>query len=186
MARISSNEHINDSLSPQKKKRGGKGVIIGGCTALVAVVAVVITVAAMNGNSSKPSNSSSKNQIVTPDNVEEVLKSMEEKKVDTGSYNVRMNPTWTFESGDAISTDAYVENAPTNNNDVRFTVEIKDTAELIYSSPVIPLGSRLANITLDKALPAGSYECIITYHLLDENGEDSSSVKLNLNIKVNN
>ena len=185
MARISSHERINDGLSPRKRKKGGKGVIIGGCTALVAVAAVVVTVTAMN-NSPSPSNDSSINQIVTPDNVEEVIESMEDKKVSIGSYNVRMNPTWTFEKGDATSVDAYVENAPTNNNDVRFTVEIKDTKELIYSSPVIPLGSRLSNITLDKALPAGSYECIITYHLLDEDGENSSSVKLNLNIKVNN
>lgn len=41
--------------------------------------------------------------------------------------------------------------------------------ENIYSSPIIPIGSHLEDITLNKSLEAGEYGCVLTYHLLDEN-----------------
>lgn len=187
MASFNSHDRINDRLSPVNKKKGGKGLFLGGCAALAVVVLAVVSISVMGKPKlSEPADTQSKNIVVTPENVDEVIEELEDKKVAIGTYNVKMNPTWTFDDGEATSTDAYVENSAVNNNDVRFTVEQKDTEELIYSSPIIPLGSRLENIALDKVLPAGSYECIITYHLLDDNGEDSSSVKLNLNIVVNN
>lgn len=188
MSRINSQDRINEKLSPRRKRKGGKApFIISFSAAAVVVVLVIVASALGQSKSDNPTDNnmpSGKNVVITPENVKEVIKDMEDKKVAPGTYNVKMNPTWTFETGSVASKDAYVENAATNNNDVRFTITRKDTEEEIYSSPIIPLGSRLANITLDTALPAGSHDCIITYHLLDENGEDVSSVKLSLTITV--
>ena len=185
MARINSQDRINDRLSPGKNKKGGKGLLLGGLTTLAVVAITIVSVSAFTSSNNEPL-SGEPNRIVTPDNIEEIIESMEDKKVTAGSYNVRMNPTWTFKNGKAASEDAYVENAVTNNNDVRVTITLNDTEELIYTSPIIPLGSRLADIVLDKDLPAGSYDCIITYHLLDDKGEDVSTVNLNLGVVINN
>ena len=188
MSRINSQDRINEKLSPRRKRKGGKAPFIISF-AVVGVLVVLVIVASALGqgksdNTSDTGASSEKNVVITPDNVQDVIDSMNEKRVAPGTYNVKMNPTWTFESGSSTSKDAYVENSATNNNDVRFTITLKDTDEEVFSSPIIPLGSRLANITLDKALPAGTHDCIITYHLLDDKGEDVSSVKLSLTITV--
>lgn len=184
MASISSHERINDRLSPRKRKKGGKGVIIGGCIAFVAVVAVVVTVTAMNGNS-ESADDSSKNRIVTMDNVDEVIESMEDQKLPQGQFRCMMEnkKPWYFKDGKSASENAYVFNAPTNSGSVYFTLSIKDTGEEILKSPPIPLGSRLENITLDKALSAGSYDCKITYHILDENEEDTGA-SVNFTVKL--
>lgn len=184
MSRINSQDRINEKLSPRRKRKGGKAPLIISFAATAVVVVLVIVAYALSQSKSDNNTPSGKNVVITPENVKEVIKDMKDKKVAPGTYNVKMSPAWTFENGSVASKDAYVENAATNNNDVRFTITRKDTEEEIYSSPIIPLGSRLANITLDTALPAGSHDCIITYHLLDEKGEDVSSVNLSLTITV--
>ena len=95
-----------------------------------------------------------------------------------------MNSTWNFSSGDVPSENAYVENAEANTNSVYFDVTRTDTEETIFESPILPVGSHLENITLDSNLPAGTYDCLVTYHLLDENDESMSTVKLTLTINI--
>ena len=41
-------------------------------------------------------------------------------------------------------------------------------------------------IKLDKKLKAGTYDCVMTYHLLDENEETISTVRVNVTIIVEN
>jgi len=184
MSNSRSHDRINERISPRKRKKGGKTpLLVAVSVVLIFVVLICITVA-LGGK--KDSDISGKNVVVTPENVEEKITEMESQKVQAGTYNVTMNPTWTFENGSSTSKDAYVENSVLNNNDVYFTVSLKGTEEVICTSPVIPLGSRLANITLDKALPAGSHDCVITYHLLDTSGNETTSVNIGLNIVVEN
>ena len=185
MSRINSQDRINEKLSPRRKRKGGKAPLLISTIAGIAVLTIVIVATAL-GKSSNEAEPTKRNTVVTPENVEEVIKDLKENEetIPVGQYTATMNGTWTFETGESISKDAFVENDPANTNDVRFTVTLADSGEEILSSPVLPLGSRLENISLDKALPAGSYECIITYYLLDDQGKDTSSVKLNLNIMV--
>lgn len=180
MASINSHDRINDRLSPSKKKKGGKGFLIA-CVAFVAVIILIVIAINVFGKTEIQPN-----KVVTPDNVDDIIESMEKDKVSSGNYNVRMNPTWTFEEGNLTSKDAYVENPATNNNDVYFTIALADTEEVILTSPVIPLGSSLQDITLEKSLSVGTHDCIITYHLLDSDGDEESSVNLTLTIMVNN
>ena len=95
-----------------------------------------------------------------------------------------MNSTWDFARGDAPSDNAYVENVEANTNSVYFDVVRTDTDETIFESPILPVGSYLENITLDSNLSAGTYECLVTYHILDENDESMSTVKLTLTINI--
>ena len=82
------------------------------------------------------------------------------------------------------SDNAYVENAESNTNSVYFDVTRTDTEETIFESPILPVGSHLENITLDSDLPAGTYDCVVTYHLLDEEENSISTLKLTVTIIV--
>ena len=84
------------------------------------------------------------------------------------------------------SYDAVVENVEKNTNDVYFDVELSDTEETIYESPVIPRGSHLEALTLDKELEAGTYDCVLTYHLIDEDQNTVSTLRMGLTVMVEN
>lgn len=183
MANNSSEERISEKLSSGTAQAKGpsntKNIIVIVCV-VVAIVTTLVLV--LSGATEKDEGKA----IVTPDNVDEVIADLQEDKVADGMYEVTMNTYWEFESGDSASTNAYVENSTANSNDVYFDIVRSDTGENIYSSPIIPIGSHLEGITLDKALDAGEYECVLTYHLLDENEESISTLNINLNIKVLN
>ena len=181
MANISSQDRINERLSPSTTKKGGKGPFIA--VASTAVVLILIICVLVLG---KEKAITGKNVVVTPDNVEDIIKEMEGQRVAPGTYEVKMNPEWTFKNATAASSNAYVENAANNTNDVYFTLSYADTKEVFHTSPVIPIGSRIANIALDSSLPKGTTDCIITYHLLDNNREELSSVNLTLSITIEN
>jgi hypothetical protein len=102
------------------------------------------------------------------------------------NYEVTMNSTWHFNDGAEASEDAYVENSAANSNDVYFDLELQDTGEVIYESPVIPIGSHLDKIKLDKDLDAGTYTCVMTYHLVDSGQNTVGTVKLEVTVIVAN
>jgi hypothetical protein len=79
-----------------------------------------------------------------------------------------------------------VENVPSNTNDVYFDVELRDTGEILYESPVIPLGAHLRDIKLDRDLEPGSYSCVLTYYLVDENQQAVDSLRMGLQVIVEN
>ena len=77
-----------------------------------------------------------------------------------------------------------MENAEANENPVYFDIARSDTDEMIYESPVIPVGDHLDDITLDKELPDGTHDCVMTYHLLDDEEETVSTVKVGVKIVI--
>jgi hypothetical protein len=179
-------------MSEQKQKKTiGKGGIIalGACGAVIIVLLVVVIVLLVKKDTqtatSATESAPKRNVVVTPDNVEEAASQLEESDyVVPGSYEVRMNTTWHFKDSASASDDAYVENAIENTNDVYFDVTLADTDENIYSSPVIPLGSHLEDITLDKELKDGTYDCVLTYTLVDEEQNPLSSLRVGLQIVI--
>lgn len=183
MTNNSSQDRISQKLSSVAEERKGKKGIIIAIVLTVLILAAIVTVVLIVLN---PQNAESRNVVVTPDNVDEVLANMQDAKVETGTYQVTMNTSWEFENGHSASTNAYVENATANANDVYFDVVRSDTGETILKSPTIPVGSHLENIVLDTDLPAGSYDCTLTYHLLDESGEPVSKLNIKLDITINN
>ena len=105
-----------------------------------------------------------RNYVVLAD--PDALPSADEKSVNSAtSHDVKMNSTWTFSDGQAYSRDAFVENPS--------SITVNGIKEPILTSPVLPVGSHLENITLDKALKAGTYNCTLTYTLLSMDGKES-------------
>jgi hypothetical protein len=133
-----------------------------------------------------PAEEGKREVLVTEDNVKEVAEEMEQEEyTPPGYYTVMQNMEWHFPKGDQPSSDAHVENLPENTNDVYFDLFLADNDETpIYQSPVIPLGAVLEDFKLDTKLDAGTYDCIIVYHLVDENQNSISTVSLTVKVIV--
>lgn len=127
-----------------------------------------------------------RNVVVSPDNVEEVIAQMEDKDfVEPGYYTVSMNYDWHFPSGNAVSSDAYVENSTDNTNAVYFDLFLaSDEEKAIYKSPVIPVGSSLHDIAFDTRLDAGTYDCIMVYHLIDDDQNTISTLRVTVTVII--
>lgn len=119
-----------------------------------------------------PEKNVKRNYVVLADPA--VIPSASEDEVNAASsYDVKMNSEWTFRNGKAYSEDAFVENPLSNLNSVYFDVKINGYSEPVYTSPVLPVGSHIENISLDKELKAGTYKAVLTYTLLSKDEKDS-------------
>lgn len=166
------------------EKGGKKAVFVIGILVIVVLLMLVIYLL-VTRDQGKDDRVVNRNVVVNEENVEQVLQELEEQELTPpGYYEVTMNSTWNFASGDAPSDNAYVKNAETNTNSVYFDVERADTGEIVYESPIIPVGSHIENITLGSDLEDGTYECIMTYHLLDEENRDVSTLKITVTLVI--
>jgi hypothetical protein len=121
--------------------------------------------------------------VVNEENASSV-KEWAETPVEDGYYRVQMNMKWDFPDGESPSSNAYVANAETNTRTVYFDLTLKDTNELIYSSPFIPVTAKLDEITLNRDLEKGEYPAMVTYHLVDDNFEEITTVSINIVLNV--
>lgn len=170
-------------MSEQKGKLSKGGIIALAICAVVIIILLGLVIYLML-NKEKKEEPIRRNIVVNDKNVDKVIEQLGEERTAPGSYEVTMNTTWNFPSGDAASENAYVKNAEANTNSVYFDVTLEETGETIFESPIIPVGSWLDNITLDSVLEDGIYDCVITYHLLDEEEQSISTVKLTLKIVI--
>jgi hypothetical protein len=90
------------------------------------------------------------------------------ESVAQGMFECQMSMNWTFPDGKSPSADAYVGNSTSNIYPIYFDVIMEDTNEVVYSSPVIPVGQNIAKFALDKELPAGSYRAKVMYTLVED------------------
>ena len=170
-----------ENISQGGKKKGGtKVVIIVGAVVIVALIGVIVFLLWPKAEEEK------RNVVLTKENAEEEIKNMEEDKgVPPGYYTVTMNNTWHFKTGDAPSEDAHVENVERNTNDVYFDIFLaEDENNAIYKSPVIPRGGTLEKIALDKPLEEGTHECVMVYHLVDENQQTVDTLRVKVTLVI--
>lgn len=119
--------------------------------------------------------------FVDTENAEEVMSEMTEK-VEEGMFECKMTTTWTFDNADAESPNAYVANAEGNRYTFYFDVYLDGTDEVIYSSPLLPVGTEIQNIKLEKELPAGEYGATVVYTLVNDEYEEVSAVGFKIKI----
>ena len=177
----------------KKGKEGKKKVVI--LTIIVTMViatlvGIIIYLLGKKGKTDETTEETRRNVVVTPDNVDEVVRQMQDSsqnRMNQGYYTITQSSTWHFESGRSISKDAYVENVTENTNAVYFDVIMaEDSEHKILESPVIPIGSHLENIALDEELSKGSYDCVIVYHLIDDDQNTISTVSVTVTVIVDN
>lgn len=163
------------------EKKSKKIIIIG--TAIIILLIVVIIFLLFKGQGQEEEK---RNVVVTRDNIEQVADDiMNQEYIEPGYYSTSMSTTWHFSTGDAISEDAYVENREENTNDVYFDVFLADNEEeAIFKSPLLPRGSELNNIALDTKLSAGTYDGVLVYHLVDEEQNTVSTLRVGVTIII--
>lgn len=181
----------NKSINKKSEKEGGK--IVNIVCILIAIVAVCVVCVVLL----KPDEEETpkRDVVVTADNAdkvaEELYQERQEKQKQQSSdrptsYTVTMNGEWFFTDGETASRNAYVENSMMNNNDVYFDVMISDNEEIIYESPVLPVGSHIEELTLSKDLDAGTYDCICKYYVVDEEQNTLGTVSMAVTVIVEN
>lgn len=184
-----------------KKQNNPKLIIVAVCISVLIIALLMIIVLLMSDKrnqndipqESRPTVEVSgveREVIVKEDNIDEFMSELAENDkndtVEAGYYQVTMNPTWFFEDGSSPSSNAYVSNAETNTNSVCFDVIVRDTNEIIYKSPVLSVGTSVAAMELDTVLPAGTYDCICLYTLLDEENKPLSDLRVKLTVVIKN
>ncbi len=186
------NNNESQANAGSQKSSNKKLIILGIVVGLVfiAMASAIVVLAMRKPETTVTPASSTPEQekrevLVTEENVQEVLQQMEEEYVPFGQYTATMNFDWHFATGDSESYDSYVANDPENTNDVYFDIFLSDDREnAIYESPIIPRGSEIKNIRLKTDLEAGTYDCILVYHLVDENQNSLSTASFALTITI--
>ncbi|MBE5843395.1 MAG: hypothetical protein E7302_04330 [Butyrivibrio sp.] len=171
---------------------GGKVGIIIGIVVIILLLVIVIILLLTRGSSAvkEEVQEEKRSVVVTEENAGDVIKDMvetkdEEAAPETSYYSATMNYEWRFPTGDAASSNAYVENNTDNSTAVYFDVVLADDEnEVIYNSPVIPVGSSLSGFSLTKKLEAGSYDCICIYHLVDDDQNTLSTLRVKVKVIV--
>lgn len=121
--------------------------------------------------------------FVSEDSADNIMEEMANKVAD-GMFECEMTMSWTFEDGNSTASNAYVANSENNLHTLYFDVYDNATEELLYSSPMMPVGTELREIKLEKELPAGDYSALVMYTLVDENYEEVSQVGFNITISI--
>ena len=146
---------------------------------LVALVVCIVLLLIKNEKMKDPIERG----FVEEDNADTIMGDMT-GKVAEGMFECKMSTTWTFENADSVSTNAYVANVESNRYTICFDVYETDTNELLYSSPLLPVGTELHDVKLEKELSAGDYDAVVMYTLVDENNEEVSTVGFNITIYI--
>jgi type II secretory pathway pseudopilin PulG len=171
-----------EAASEKEKKKSSNGLIIVVIVLLVIILLVLVGVVAFllgrdKGRSEESENrrqvQSSVRTIQDENDAANVVQQMKEE-VAEGYFECKMSMAWTFPDGESESPDAYIANSENNSHPIIFDIYLTDTEELLYSSPVLPVGSDIKNLKLDKALPAGTYNATVMYSLI----EDETSQKV--------
>ena len=155
---------------------------------VIVIMAAVIIVMILRKDTAEAEEKEKRNTVVTKENVDDVIDEMTKQAfVPPGYYNVKMNTDWYFKDGSAASENSYVANDASNSNDVYFDLILgEDESQIIYKSPIIPRGSELRDVVLDKKLEKGEYKCGMIYHLIDDDQNTVSTLRVRCNLIIEN
>ena len=173
----SGQEGVSSQEENQKVRRKKRMIIIAFVILLVALIICILLLLR------KPEEEG--RNFVDRDNVDTIMEDMTEK-VAEGMFECMMTTEWTFENGDSESPNAYVANVENNRYTIYFDVYEKESNELLYSSPLLPVGTEIRNIKLDMKLAAGEYKAVVLYTLVDDDEQEVSSAGFNITISINN
>jgi hypothetical protein len=163
-------------------KTGKTGRIAMIIAAVVLAAAVIVATIVLTRPKQAEEPAGMQVPIIDADNIENVLDDLKEKS-EKGQFNTWMTVTWSFPDGESPSSDAIVGNSEANNYPFFFDVILDDTNETVYSSSLIPVGSQVKEIKLNRDLPKGAYEATITYHLVDDTN-NNEVIETNLSFGI--
>jgi len=180
----------------QKKKKVLLWIIISAVVVIGALVGIIIYLLLSRPEEASVTNTAEpekRDVVVTEENVEQTAHAMEQAAVEytpPGYYTVTQSYHWTFPSDGGASPDAYIENDPGNTNDVYFDLfldgeeDLESAERAIYRSPVIPIGGHLDKVVLSTRPDPGTYDCVMVYHLVDDDQNTISTVSMAVTVTV--
>lgn len=184
---------MSNQKEPRDEKKKNIVVIIAFAVLVIALaVCIILLVLKPGGEQSEqpepgstisPAAAALERGFVDENVVQDIMSEMADK-VEEGMFECKMTTTWTFEDSDSVSPNAYVANVESNRYTLYFDVYQDGTEELLYSSPMLPVGTEFQEIKLEKDLPAGEYKAVVMYTMVDDNYEEVSSVGFSITISV--
>lgn len=181
-------KHVRTNDGVGKEKNKFLAIIVVFLVIIIVLAGIIIAILLNNKGKAEEKRA----VLVTEENAEEVAEELfteldEEPQLGYDYYTVTMEPVWNFSEGDKESKNAVVINVESNAAPVYVDVFLEsDESHVLYKSPIIPLGGELRNIKLDEDLDAGTYACVAEFHLLGENQESVTTVRVGLTIVIDN
>jgi hypothetical protein len=176
--------------SPQGERSGqNRGlqtkhiVLILGC--LLIIAAAVVAVILLTGREA-PNTNISGIPVINPDNLADVEADIREK-VEKGMFATHMNTVWTFPDGKSPSDDAVMGNSGANS--YPFWFEVTVDGETVFTSDLLPVGTQIKEIILDKDLDAGEYAAVLSIHMVDDTNNNEpieSNMGFNITLFIQN
>ncbi len=158
------------STSDAVKKKGLSNqaviliIVIG-----ILICGTVIAVVLLLGREEPQPAVTGRNPILTADNYLEIQQEVADR-VDKSMFETYMNTTWRFPDGESASSNAVMGNSDANNFPFYFTVTLEGETEPIFTSGLLPLGTRIGEIVLDRDLEQGTYPAVVHIHMVDDDG----------------
>lgn len=165
-----------------------KTKIIIACVCVVAFLAIggaVIMFIMMNNNEDEPQTT----YMIDEGNYQQILDDMSEQ-VQEGYFETYMTTEWIFPDGGSEASEAMLGNSPNNTKPIRCELLLDETGEILFETGVLPVGTLVSPIRLDRDLAAGTYDTTCMIYLMNEKEdgtfEDYSSAGLRVTLTVQN
>jgi hypothetical protein len=175
-------------MSENKKQSSNKLLIVIIILLIVViciggiVAAILISKSSEKNEEVSNSTSAMKNDgyiILDSDDLKKAEEDAEKTKA--GSMRLRFKDTIIVENGKNGTCD--ISNPSVNNYDMYVTLWLDETEEEIYRSGLIPLGARIEQLELNRALEPGEYPATLVYNQV-ENDEVVSQINVAVILSV--
>lgn len=104
------------------------------------------------------------------ESLDELYRQMIEK-AEAGAIVVNFSESIILPDGSS-EAEVQIANPVENTYPMQFTINLEDTGEQVFESGLVPVGSHLSSIKLEKKLSAGEYPAVLTYKAYDEEKQD--------------
>ena len=168
-------------------EKRGAGFYVGIIIAALALVAALVVGAFLFLNSTQIGESYRSGKLGQLDGKTEAeIRAELDRIVEEGMFNISISKLVQLQTGNSEG-EFRIENSPANRYDMQVDVALVDTGEVIYSSDVIEPNYHIQYAKLDRVLPAGTYNCIATFHAIDpETDEEIGQAACMMTIVVQN
>lgn len=166
-----------------------KAKILVACVCAVALLAVGAAVAMFIMMNNKEDDAPQTAYTMEEDNYQQIMENMS-AQVQEGYFETYMTTEWVFPDGSSEASEAMLGNSPNNTKPIRCELLLGETGEMLFKTGVMPVGTLVSPIKLDKDLDAGVYDATCMIYLMNDKGdgtyEDYSSAGFHVTLTIQN
>lgn len=150
----------------------GAGFYIGIIIAALALVAALVVGAYLFLNSTQVAESYRSGKLGQLDGKSEAeIRAELNRIVEEGMFSISISRVVDLPTGNSEG-EFRIENSPANRYNMQVDITRADNGELIYSSDILEPNYHIQYAKLDEVLPAGTYNCVATFHALDPDTDE--------------